>query len=262
MSLLLRIPNTKNMLQTGTNLPLGAPLPQSEQGERLPTTQRLHVAALPAIILYESRPTPHPRLLLASMASPSTPSRPYLIRYPTIQTNSSQQVIHPGASSLVRLIDWPPARRGEAVPFSEQFMYAGAMASSGHHQQHGSRGRWMYTGTHYACLLARFPYPGFALVAPCLRLTLPSPPSFMPSSPPVGRQGPRANQVILVALVTVTCIFFLSTCFLFSRSSSSLHSHEGSTQFVHLTEETGEGKEAQSASRGSMQQRKVQLFLQ
>lgn len=82
----------------------------------------------------------------------------------------------------------------------------------------------------------------------------------MPSSPPIGRPRPRANQVTLVALVTVTCIFFLSTCFLFSRSSSSLHSHEGSTQqqFVHLTEEGGEGKDAQSSS---MQQTKVQLFL-
>lgn len=69
--------------------------------------------------------------------------------------------------------------------------------------------------------------------------------------------------MILVALATVTCIFFLSTSFLFSRSSSSLYSHEGSTQFAHLMEETGEEKEAHSPSHGgSMQQKKVQLFLQ
>lgn len=109
------------------------------------------------------------------------------------------------------------------------------------------------------CTLSLHSPPGCDLAA-CLRMTLPSLPSFLSFSPTVGRQRPRANQVILVALVTVTCIFFLSTCFLFSRSSSSLHSHEGSTQqFVHLMEEAGEGKEAHSAS---MQQTKVQLFLQ
>lgn len=77
-----------------------------------------------------------------------------------------------------------------------------------------------------------------------------------------GRQRPRANQVILVALITVTCFFFLSICFLFSRSSFSLHVHEDSArQLLHLTEEAVKEKEAFSTSRSLMQKKKVLIFL-
>lgn len=59
------------------------------------------------------------------------------------------------------------------------------------------------------CTLSLHSPPGCGLAA-CLRMTLPSLPSFLSFSPTVGRQCPRANQVILVALVTVTCIRHLA----------------------------------------------------
>jgi len=86
--------------------------------------------------------------------------------------------------------------------------------------------------------------------------------SFFLHATPQGRQRPRANQVILVALITVTCFFFLSICFLFSRSSFSLHVHEDSArQLLHLTEEAVKEKEAFSTSRSLMQKKKVLIFL-
>ena len=69
--------NNKDHVTTGNNLPLGAPPPQPEQGERLPTIQRLHTCSCSAsdhivrVTSYAS-PSPPPGLHGFTFHTPST----------------------------------------------------------------------------------------------------------------------------------------------------------------------------------------------